>query len=323
MVEYTLRSAIAPYIQGLLDQKRALGYKYVTEEYILRTFDEYWIRENGDLSVLTRETVEGWMQRRPNEGRTSRSGRISVLRQLAIYMNGIGYASYIPDERYVKDHPVIHVLSSEEITEVFSVIDRYRPKKNWPHVIRMSNEYKILFRLILTTGLRRNEALSIQIQDVDFENGTVIIRGAKGHKDRLVYIAEDMLGLLKEYLVYLSSLSNLNIVWLFPSIDVSKHISEGISERFSQFWKETKYAAICEKAPTIHSLRHTYVVMRMNYWMEEGEDLDIMMPYLSRQLGHTSVNETFYYYHQVKESFRLIHQKDTIASKVIPEVRVR
>ncbi|MCR4781537.1 MAG: tyrosine-type recombinase/integrase [Lachnospiraceae bacterium] len=323
MSDYTLKSVMAPYIQGLLEQKRALGYKYDVEEYILRRFDKYWIRENGTLTELTRESIECWMQRKPTEGRSSRSTRISVLRQLAIFMNGIGHTAYIPDEKYVKDYPVIHILSSDEIVALFTVIDNYSPKIRFNGAIRMSNEYKVLFRLILTTGLRRNEALKIKKQDVDFDTGTVIIRGAKGHKDRIVYISKDMLELLNKYVEYLSTDKGLDTIWLFPSLDSSKHISNGIGARFKLFWKETKYAKTCEKAPTIHSLRHTYVVLRMNQWMEEGVDLSVMMPYLSRQLGHTSINETFYYYHQVREAFRLIHKRDTVASIVIPEVRIR
>lgn len=121
----------------------------------------------------------------------------------------------------------------------------------------------------------------------------------------------------------MSNIQDMSTVWLFPSLDTSRHMSEAVSVRFSQFWKETKYSGMCEKAPTLHSLRHTYVVIRMNQWMEAGVDLNVIMPYLSRQLGHTSINETFYYYHQVREAFRIIQQRDTVAAKVIPGVRVR
>jgi len=41
MNAYTFSSALAPYIQGLLNQKRFLGYKYDTEEYVLRSLDCY------------------------------------------------------------------------------------------------------------------------------------------------------------------------------------------------------------------------------------------------------------------------------------------
>ena len=85
----------------------------------------------------------------------------------------------------------------------------------------------------------------------------------------------------------------------------------------------TQYAKTCEKDPTIHALRHTYVVFRMNNWIAQGVDTNVMLPYLSRQLGHKSPDETFYYYHQVRDSFRIIQEKDSLSATVLPEVRIR
>ena len=48
-----------------------------------------------------------------------------------------------------------------------------------------------------------------------------------------------------------------------------------------------------------------------------------MMPYLSKYLGHKSPDETFYYYHLVDEAFKIVNMKDTIAEKVISEVKRR
>jgi len=58
----------------------------------------------------------------------------------------------------------------------------------------------------------------------------------------------------------------------------------------------------------------------MNIWAEEGLDLQVMMPYLSKYLGHKSINETFYYYYLVSDAYKTIAKKDTVASAVIPEV---
>ena len=52
-------------------------------------------------------------------------------------------------------------------------------------------------------------------------------------------------------------------------------------------------------------------------------DLNVMLPYLSRALGHKSSNETFYYYHHVMEAFRMIQDRDSLSDTVFPEVRVR
>ena len=57
----------------------------------------------------------------------------------------------------------------------------------------------------------------------------------------------------------------------------------------------------------------------MNAWMEAGADLGQMMPYLAVYLGHASSNETFCYYHQVREAFSVVRQRDEIAPRVIPE----
>jgi len=75
----------------------------------------------------------------------------------------------------------------------------------------------------------------------------------------------------------------------------------------------------CDKNPTVHCLRHTFVVETMNTWMSSGADLNVMMPYLSKYLGHKGRNETFYYYHQVKDAFRIVKEKDAVSGRVLPE----
>lgn len=87
-----------------------------------------------------------------------------------------------------------------------------------------------------------------------------------------------------------------------------------------KFWAKTSCSNNCDKKPTVHSLRHTFVVKRMNLWMEQNLSLNTMMPYLSKFLGHHGKNETFYYYHQVDSAFKIIKKKDKISEIVIPEV---
>jgi integrase len=54
--------------------------------------------------------------------------------------------------------------------------------------------------------------------------------------------------------------------------------------------------------------------------MEQGIPLRSMLPYLSRHLGHKSVEDTFYYYHQLDTAFRIIHDRDRQSKVIIPEV---
>ena len=79
-------------------------------------------------------------------------------------------------------------------------------------------------------------------------------------------------------------------------------------------WEYTK-----TEYPEIPSVSVSYTHL-MNEWMKTGVKLDNMMPYLSKYLGHSSPDDTFYYYHQVEEAFSIIRQKDQSAAFVIPEV---
>lgn len=82
----------------------------------------------------------------------------------------------------------------------------------------------------------------------------------------------------------------------------------------------TSYASI-SNPPTIKSFRHTFVVDRLNAWMENGENIEEKLPYLSKYLGHNSIHESLYYYHQVSEAFKIIHDRDKTSNIVIPEVK--
>lgn len=55
-----------------------------------------------------------------------------------------------------------------------------------------------------------------------------------------------------------------------------------MDKKFSYFWTMTAYSEKVDKKPTVHSPRQTFVVSKMNEWMNEGKDYGAMMPYLSR-----------------------------------------
>lgn len=318
----SFKSALAPDIENFISMKRSLGYKYNAEEYILHRFDVYWIDVNGSISSVTMESLAGWVKQQPTEGKSFQYARIHTVRQLMIFRNSIGKPSYIPRVKIrCPRRPVIHVLSQEEILSLFHEIDTYRPARPSKDTLRISKEYPVLFRLILTTGLRRSEAVSIRIQDFDMDSRTIIILDAKGHKDRIISLSSDMSQLIKRYLKFLEPSGS---GWMFPAVDIHNHLSPAaLEDRFNRFWRKTIYAEHCSPKPTVHSMRHTFVIMRINGWIKDGVDTAVMIPYLCRHLGHKSAEETFYYYHQVVDSLEIIRKNDTLSPSVLPEVRIR
>ena len=317
-IRYHYESAFAPYIEGLIRQKKADGFIYDYEAYILKTFDRFCL-DNGYINpLITRDIAMKWALQRESEGINYRNQRVSFLRQLSLYMNSMGKNSYIPRFTPSEAVTVPHILNREELQSLFEAVDTYLPEN--PRWQRLSMEYQLLFRLYYCCGMRLAEGCNLEKKDVDLENGILTIRQSKGRKDRLVYMKYDLTVLCRKYLQKITSLLP-DTIWFFPGRTPERHIRKtSIDKKFKQLWGMTPYAGRCDKEPTVQALRHTFVVNRMNEWMAEGIPLDVMMPYLSRYLGHSGMEDTMYYYHQVSDAFRVVRQKDMISNRVIPEV---
>jgi len=321
MKSYQCQSCFAPDIDALILQKRLAGFQYDTEEYHLKHFDAFCMEQNISQPVITRELVMAWGTIRATEGKVYCSRRISALRQLSLYVQSQGMEAYIPTHFYKKSNSVAHVLSDEEILEFFKAADSYHPKCKAAAFMRLSMEYRILFRIIYCCGLRISEARKLRNTDVNLSDGSIRIAQSKGRKDRIVYLVPDLVELCTWYRNLVDSVYHISSIWFFPARDPKCKLSVcTIDLKFRQFWAKTSFAANCDRPPTVHSLRHSFVVKRMNLWMESGIALNVMMPYLSRYLGHCSPDDTFYYYHQIEEAFRIIRSKDTMSSRIIPEV---
>lgn len=319
-------SAISTYISGFIDEKHALGYKYINGSRIMRRFDKYWAEHNYGNVGLSPENLADWMQMKDSEGAANLLGRISIIRQFAKYLNGLGIKSHIPPVEVRYEVPARQPFSKSEIKELFCQIDAYAPSNHARSgaPIHIANEYPILFRLIYLNGMRLSEACNLHTSDLDLENGIITILDGKGHKDRLIYLADDTTTLCIKYLGYLRNILNEEPIWLFPGVNPHKHLHiSSVEYRFDACLKKTTFIKNRSIKPTIHDLRHTFVVDRINQWMEQGLSFDHMLPYLSKFLGHKSFKETFYYYHYVEEAVKLIRRKDQVIEKVIPEVMRR
>ena len=314
-------SCFAEDLEQFLRKKQEAGFQYYSEEYTLHQFDKFCADRCVSDPEITKDLVNSWLGSFDNCCAMTVAGRASVIRQFSLFLLSIGKRAYIPSHKHHGKRGLIHVLSDKEINALFEKIDQYSPGINVTSFCRLAIEYRVLFRLLLCCGLRVSEVRKLKKDDVDLKNGILLIRSGKGNKDRIVYIPDDLRLLLIRYAELLKSDYDDCSMWFFPAREMNKFLSVGIIDRrFNEAWNETSYATACPDKPTVHSLRHTYVVKRMNLWMEQGMSLRTILPYLSRYLGHKSVEDTFYYYHQLETAFRIIRNNDIQSKLIIPEV---
>jgi len=317
-MRFIYKSAFAPHITGLIQQKRSDGFLYNGEEYILKNFDDFCLLRFPKTTSITHDLASEWSVIRNTEGKNYRRRRVAVLRQLCLYILSLGLDAYVPHNSFSIDKPMQYVPSREEMLGFFKELNDW--ENSAANDFRYIRKYAVMFRLYYCCGLRLSEVRLLKREHIDLDKGILTILQSKGRKDRLIYLPQDGITMLAEYLCYIK-MKLPSSPWLFPGQSADKPLAAyTINRTFSKCWNRLPFAENTDKKPSPHCLRHAFVVERINDWMESGIELQTMLPYLSNYLGHASPSETFYYYHLVSKAFAVVKQKDTVSSRVIPEV---
>ena len=58
----------------------------------------------------------------------------------------------------------------------------------------------------------------------------------------------------------------------------------------------------------------------MNRWLRDGKDVNAMLPYLMRYMGHSDVKNTLYYFHLVPDIYGEMDARSKHSERLIPEV---
>ena len=258
-------SVLAPFITGLLEEKRSLGFDYSTEEQTLVHFDQYCVQNGLDTICVPREFLDDWRMKTETEGLAHQRRRITVIRQLMLYMISLGVMVYLPKANIPKEIVLPHIFTLEELQAFFHEADVYSPATGQQVHRRIAAEYRVLFRLLYCCGLRNSEGCGIAKDQVDLDNGILTILDSKGNKDRLVYMADDVLDLCREYYRYICDVLGRPPRWFFPAKNPDMPLRNTTVDRaFNRYWSRTRFSSSCNNKPTVHDLRFTFVTDRIN-----------------------------------------------------------
>ena len=324
MSKRTYTSSFAKLINEFLDFRSAQGYQITNHERYLRRFDSYCARVQLNEHNLTRETVHSWLDDEFNNGYVDLAGRSRAIRQFANYILAMGGEAYvISADYYDYNHSFVpYILSSKELSAFFSVADELEP---WHLCDKFSlSVAPVVFRLMYTSGLRPSEARGLLDTDIDFATGEVTIKKNKRRKTRTIVVSDDMLRLLIEYKKQKEELF-VRTSFLFPRIDGSAYTDLQLRELFSRCWKLANPNVNSDDLPRVrpYDLRHTFASSILQKWIDDGQDLFTMLPYLRSYMGHEHFSDTAYYIHILPD--RIISSPGIDWSKidsVVPEVSI-
>jgi len=286
-------SILGELIAGYIEEKRAVGYKYIKSSSLLKHLDTLLLKEHLAEKKLPKELVLLWTKKRPYETDSNRNTRICIVRRFAKYMVRLGYEAYIfPAAAVTIDRYsyVPYIFSEKELKSIFTICDSYPASDVSPnrHLI-----LPLLLRMLYGCGLRISEALNLKLNEVDLKQGTLFIRDAKFGKERIVPMAESLTERCRQYAGKVHSYESCN-PFFFPSPYGGRYKEGTIYHLFRQIlWKAR--ISHSGKGPRLHDIRHSFSVHCLKKWVSNKEDLTNLLPYLSAYLGHVDLRGTQHY----------------------------
>lgn len=308
------------HIQNHLELKRAVGYKYVTEEGHFKRFDRFTLEKHPHATDLTKDIVLDWCSKKTYEAQANQCSRASVIRQFGKYLDSIGVNSYILPKGYypTEEKYMPYIYTDDELIKYFAETDKcqYCSQCPYRHLIM-----PILFRMFYICGLRVSEARLLKVADVDLENGILTINQSKKDNSRLVPMSNSLVKRFRHYSDMVHHFPKEDDFY-FPALNGKPMTIGNIYKNFRKFlWCAGISHGGRGRGPRVHDFRHTFAVHCLKKWDEQEKDLSVYLPVLKAYMGHDSFEETAYYLRLTADVFPTITLKlETHYPEMIPEL---
>ena len=136
-----------------------------------------------------------------------------------------------------------------------------------------------IFTLMLRCGLRVEEVAHLSLSNIDLKRRMLLIQDGKGAKDRIVYLSNDALHALLEYLRVRPANQVRKVFLVEKGPLTGQPLSiRGIQKRMEYYARKTNLRISC------HHLRHTMATQMLN------ADADLST--IQDLLGHNSIRTT-------------------------------
>jgi len=322
---YEWKSDLSVLMQNYISLKQQTGLKFEAQERYLRHFDTFYHVNGFDGAALTKEMVNEFVYDK-NERPGSHRNKELTMRDFAVYLSDRGHHAYIiePKTELPRCKFIPHILSDDEVRRFFTAIDNFPQSYPQAQLSYRSIVDPLLFRFLYGTGVRISEALNLLLNDVNTNSGVATIREAKNMKDRLIPMASSLTKRIAAYVDRFHRFSD-GTMFLFPGCHNGVMGQMHKSTAYTHFRDYLLMADIPHTAvgPRVHSFRHGYAVKCLKNWVLAGNDLNVMLPYLSAYMGHSDFRATQYYLRLTSDLYpEIVRRSEVEFGYVIPEWEV-
>lgn len=271
--------------------RRRLGHDLADAHRLLPRFVAY-MDDIGAVTVTIEAAIAWSMEPDVDPVSSVWPRRMIVARGFARHMSGIDPATEVP--------PVGLIPSRQRWRPpfLFAAGDVERLVAAAASVVRWrlpAAAHSTLLGLLAVTGMRVGEALKLDDEDIDWDDGVVLVRESKFGKSRIVPLHHSTVEVLRSYVATRDELVDRRVPAMFVSIRGNRMIYACVQETFRNLCDTTGIGAEAPNRPRIHDLRHGFAVNTLIGWHRDGENVDARLPALSTYLGHRDPRSTYWY----------------------------
>jgi len=303
-----LRKALRDY----LAMRRGLGVKLERSGQWLEDFVSFMERRDADH--INSSLALAWAQRPTTAQPFHWALRLGAVRGFARFMCSFDPRTEVPPSdllpyRYHRKPP--HIYTDEELRRILT-----GALQLWPPSSIRPRTYYTLFGLLIVTGLRSGEAISLELRDVDLQQCLLTVRGGKCGKDRLVPFHSSTRDVLADYRQRRAHLlAGRREDNFFVTRKGTRLSKRGVYNTFERLTRKIglRGAPSGRRPPRMHDFRHRLATMTLVRLYRSGKEPERYLPTLSTFLGHVKPSDTFWYLQQhpelMKQAMRRLERR--------------
>ena len=296
-----LATALAEY----LTIRRKLGFKLGREGQLLQDFVAYLDKQGA--TTVTTELALAWARKPTGAHRSWWGARLSTVRVFAKYLQTIDPATQVPPADILparSQRATPYLYSASDIDALMVTARRLRFEHR-------AVTFTTLIGLLAVTGMRVGEAIGLDLDDIDWSEGSLTIRKSKFGKSREVVLHPTTVEALHAYARQRQQLRpRPRTPSFFVSMAGTRLIYQNVHCTFHELVGQADIGPRSSRCrPRPHDLRHTFAVNTLLAWYRDGLDVPSRMHLLSTYLGHLDPSETYWYLSATPELLSLAGQR--------------
>lgn len=292
-------STLAKSLKRFIAIHQASGTGYHSSSILLQRFDKFAVQQNHRPPFVTKELYETYTLTCSKMKPRYKINCLSIIRQFCCYLVQIESHCYLPliiKTRSSLDSYCPYIIEPDEMSRLLDYTISLPPKDSIQHLM-----FTTIISLFYCTGVRVNEALSINIEDLQFDQQRLLIKQGKYHKSRWIYLSTTSMQQLQCYLLERQNIRCKDETNpLFISTRKRRLSRSALSQNFKKMCLKCNIINKT-KTPRLLDLRHSFATQRLLQWYREGVDVQAKLSVLATHMGHVDIQSTQVYIHAIPE----------------------